>query len=158
LSKHRWRLITVLLGSLPARAWALPDYPEALQDASGAPCLPHCNVCHRDDQAGHATVDRPLGLSLERVGKLGGGGPAQVTRAVERLRAAGTDSDGDGRPDIDELSAGDDPNYSGEGLLCGPEVGCSARSAGGHPPADLGLAVLGLFLVVRRRTRRFDAR
>ena len=140
------------------RAHALPEYPKYLQTAAETPCLPHCNVCHRDDNAGSGTVDRPFGKSIERVGHLRGGGQSDVTRAVDTLRSANTDSDGDGVADIDELSRGEDPNYAGDGSLCGPQVGCSAASA----PPTVGssgssallacLLVLSLRLFARART------
>lgn len=143
------------LGSTP-RARALPEYPDDLHDAVPTPCVPHCNVCHRDDNAGSGTVDRPFGLSMRQVGGLGGGG---VARAVERLRAANTDSDGDGVSDIDELEQGEDPNYAGNGDLCGPEVGCSAapkrtRQQGSSGWSGLLAPTLMLFVLLRRSRRR----
>src|SRR5690242_10961406 len=83
-------------------AQALPDFPEELQKAASTPCLPHCNVCHRDDNAGDGTIDRPFALSMERVGGLDGD-KRTIDRAVLRLKQAGTDSDGDGTSDIAEL-------------------------------------------------------
>jgi len=136
-------------------AQALPDYPKYLQTAADTPCLPHCNVCHRDDNAGSGTVDRPFGLSMEHIGGLGGGGSFDVARALDVLRSQKTDSDGDGVADSDELSQGEDPNYAGDGDLCGPQVGCSTSapfSLWSGAPALLALLALAL----RRRVRALD--
>ncbi|MEY4514669.1 MAG: hypothetical protein RLZZ450_6791 [Pseudomonadota bacterium] len=136
----------------PARA--LPDYPEYLQTAASAPCLPHCNVCHRDDNAGSGTVDRPFALSMERIGGLGGGGSSDVARALDVLRAQKTDSDGDGVADNDELSRGEDPNFAGDGDLCGPQVGCSTSAPfGPWSGAPALLALLAIPLLRRFRAR-----
>ena len=140
-------------------AYALPDYPKYLQAAASTPCLPHCNVCHRDDNAGSGTVDRPFGVSLERIGHLRGGGRSDVARAIDALRAQKTDSDGDGVADTDELSAGEDPNYAGDGDLCGPEVGCSTSKANSSWSSAVALlATLALLLRGRRRTAATRAR
>ena len=136
------------------RARALPDYPKYLQSAADAPCLPHCNLCHRDDNAGSGTVDRPFGKSLQQVGHLGGGGKSDVTRSVGEIRTQKTDSDGDGVSDIDELSAGEDPNYAGDGSLCGPRVGCSAASTRAQSwPTWLAMCALLSFAFSARRYR-----
>jgi hypothetical protein len=140
------------------RAHALPEYPKYLQTAADTPCLPHCNVCHRDDNAGDGTIDRPFGKSIERVGRLRGGGQSSITQAVDTLRAQNTDSDGDGIADIDELSHGEDPNYAGDGSICGPQVGCSA-AAGAQSVWSSGLTVLVVFSLMawagraRKRSR-----
>jgi hypothetical protein len=153
----RTHMLLLGLSSFAAtpHAFALPEYPEALQKAADSPCLPHCNVCHRDDNAGSGTVDRPFGKSIESVGRLGGGGTGQVKAAVKRLQEAGTDSDGDGVSDTDELAQGDDPNYAGDGDLCGPQVGCSAsrRTVLGSE-AWAGLLGLLTTLTVARFQRR----
>ncbi|MDB4977314.1 MAG: hypothetical protein JWN48_5655 [Myxococcaceae bacterium] len=128
MNKLQICMVLLTLGwATPAEtARALPEYPKYLQSAAQTPCLPHCNVCHRDDNAGSGTIDQPFGKSLQEVGHLGGGGKSDVTRAVGDLRTQNTDSDRDGVSDIDELSAGEDPNYAGDGSICGPQVGCSA--------------------------------
>lgn len=142
------------------RAYALPEYPKYLQTAADTPCLPHCNVCHRDDNAGSGTVDRPFGKSIEQVGYLSGGGQSSVTRAVDTLRSQNTDSDGDGVSDIDELSHGEDPNYAGDGSICGPQVGCSAAGQARNAWSNglSALLALSLALWFRRARVRSAAR
>ncbi|MDB4991465.1 MAG: hypothetical protein JWN04_6643 [Myxococcaceae bacterium] len=135
-------------------ARALPEYPKYLQSAAETPCLPHCNVCHRDDNAGSGTIDRPFGKSLQEVGHLAGGGKSDIARAVGDLRAKNTDSDGDGVSDMEELSAGEDPNYAGDGSICGPQVGCSAvRRRGDSWPTWLAVCAMFGFAVIRSRAR-----
>jgi len=150
-------VLALTWGASPEPARALPDYPEYLQTAASAPCLPHCNVCHRDDNAGSGTVDRPFVLSMEHVGGLRGGGRSDVARALDVLRAQKTDSDGDGEADSDELSRGEDPNFAGDGDLCGPQVGCSTSaplSPWSFAPALLALLALPLLQRLRARSRR----
>ena len=131
-------------------ARALPEYPEALQKATGAPCLPHCNVCHRDDNAGSGTVDRPFAVNMEQIGGLNGN-ERSVANAVTLLAQAQTDSDGDGAGDIDEISMGQDPNDPYETSLCGPRVGCALGA--GTSSLSPALALLALARVLRRRRR-----
>lgn len=144
--------IFLVLGVAPS-VRALPEFPEELQKATGAPCLPHCNVCHRDDNAGDGTVNRPFVLNMRKVGHLGESKDS-IDSAVARLKQAGTDSDGDGAPDIEELSLGDDPNDSYAASICGPHVGCNL-GGGTQGGASTGavLLMLGWILVRRSRAR-----
>jgi hypothetical protein len=142
-------LLVVVFGLVP-RARALPEYPAELQRAADTPCLPHCNVCHRDDNAGSGTVDRPFVLNMQRLGGLGEN-KASIAPAVAELARIQTDSDGDGTADINELAMGDDPNDAYETSLCGPQAGCVA---GTRPPPDLGLATPLLLALGWRRRRR----
>ena len=144
----------VVLG-LAGHARALPEYPAELQKAADAPCLPHCNVCHRDDNAGSGTVDRPFVRNMQHLGGLGDN-KTSIAPAVAELARIKTDSDGDGTPDIEELASGDDPNDAYDASLCGPQAGCSVSDSG---RLDLGLLTPLLLAVgLRRRARRLAGR
>jgi hypothetical protein len=141
--------LLVLLG-LSSSAQALPEFPAELQKAADTPCLPHCNVCHVDDNAGGGTVNRPFGIAMQRAGL--SGSVYSLDRAVKSLQSDATDSDGDGVADITELEMGDDPNNSYDAAICGPQVGCSAGSALDAHTLNLGGWLLGAW-VLRRRKR-----
>jgi hypothetical protein len=146
-------LSVVVVLALASRAQALPEYPDKLQEAANTPCLPHCNVCHRDDSAGDGTVDRPFVRNMQRLGGLGDNEDS-VASAVTQLMRLGTDSDGDGTADITELAMGDDPNDAYEASICSPQAGCAL---GTGEALDLGLItplLLALCLRRRRAARR----
>lgn len=146
-------LLGLLCLSSPARA--LPEFPADLQKAADTPCLPHCNVCHVDDNAGGGTVNRPFGIAMEHAGL--SGSAFSLKRAVEKLQSDATDSDGDGVPDIVELEMGDDPNSSYDATICGPQVGCHAGSASGTQALTLSGWLLAAW-VLRRRARAHSVR
>jgi hypothetical protein len=58
--------------------------------------------------------------------------------------------------DTDERALGDDPNYAGDGDLCGPKVGCSASRRGAFGSEAWGalLGVLSTLAVARPNRRR----
>ena len=128
MQKKLGYLIGLAVLVAPGLAFASRTYPAELQSAANMPCTPQCTLCHKDMNGGIGTVTKPFGTNMIDVGHLGRANPSTVKPAVDKLKAAGTDSDGDGVPDIQELSQGDDPNVKGAGSLCGgPTYGCGAR-------------------------------
>lgn len=138
----------LLLCLLPAASGATSNFPGALRAELGLRTPPDCSLCHVGRQQ-VGTVNTPFGVSMRSRG-LVFYDEASLRRALAALRAEGTDSDGDGVPDLDELVAGGDPNVAsgaggggggGEDLPPGPPVyGCS--SAGGASPTGLLLLVM----------------
>jgi hypothetical protein len=139
--------VVILLCSAPRSSRASPDYPARIQDDLGMPCAPPCTVCHRDNRGGLGTVAQPFGKAMMAAG-LRFFAPQTIDPALAELEAQRTDSDGDGQPDVLELSAGRDPN--GDLDLCGltPRFGCGAQIAPSPPDSGLGLLVAILTGVV----------
>ncbi len=175
-------ILGALVGALllPARVEASQAYleflaaPEASMPGAAfvyqGAWLGQCELCHASKAGGDATVT-PFVASLKATGNTLGAGQLDPLRAaLAQLSAAGTDSDGDGVADVEELNLGSDPNdksCSTAGCYSpylGPEseFGCTGRIAGASVPesqrgvatfAALALA-MGLGLCRRRRLGR----
>jgi hypothetical protein len=159
----------VVLGTAGA-AKADPAFPPVLKTDANIPCDVTCLVCHNSLQGGFNqfrltdTGAPGLGATLKGFG-LVYYDPSTLATALAADKAANSDIDHDGVGDVDELTAGTDPNAVG-GVLCGagavtgPEYGCGgSRIAKGHSVdgvatlfAALGLVAGAAFL--RRRFRR----
>lgn len=145
-------MLPLLLARL---ALASPQYPAALADEAGMPCTPTCTVCHATNAGGADTVTQPFGGAMMDAGLVGGGDTEALVAAFATLAGDGTDSDGDGTADADELATGDDPN-GGEPLCGGPPVvtpryGCFAPEGGS---ALVLFGAVGLAASIRRRLAR----
>lgn len=152
----RW-IATAAVLAWAAPAAASPDYPAALQDATGAPCPPPCTVCHMTMNGGAGTVVKPFADAMIKAG-LDGEDVESLKTAVKGLESNAADSDGDGVNDFAELAAGRDPNVAGVGDLCGPEYGCGARvEPAGELDGHALVLALGVAVVLGARIRRRNA-
>jgi hypothetical protein len=152
--------LTGLLAAPHARASA--TFPAQVQSYYGIKQLPvpapGCRLCHRDDVGGLKTVVTPFGRGLQADGAAAMSIPNLIA-ALKTNEKDGTDSDGDGTSDADELRAGGDPNVGDRSqpaaeVIPPPETGCSFRSPQGNKNGScLPLAAL-LGLMARRRKRR----
>jgi hypothetical protein len=140
---------------------ASPNYPLELQAALNLYYVPKCTLCH---STGSGPVDTPFGKSMVARGLLGeaadsgvytDGGiidPTLLT-ALQRMRADGVDSVGDGTQDLDKLTWGGDPNHF-DGLAPTStqqmHYGCQL---GRHSASNTGAiaAMLGTVLVIVER-------
>ena len=150
-------VLSVLGTASPASA--TPTFPKVVQSELGLDSPPPCAACHvgGDTRSGDMT---PLARSLMSRG-LEKGKEASLRTAIAALDAEGTDSDGDGVGDIDELREGTNPSGTDAGFsedlgAATPVYGCTTLSPAGVPRSGLGWILGGLgalFLVARRRGR-----
>jgi hypothetical protein len=155
-ARAAWLVLACALSSSVASA--SPIYPITMRSKLGLSQLPPCTLCHQSDLGGAGTVTTRFGRTLLANGATGTNATALLDSTLDRLDAAGTDSDGDLIPDIDELRMGSDPNdgpgpMNGEEELPIPRTGC-AFSARVPATPSAGLLVLAASAVLRRRRRR----
>jgi hypothetical protein len=138
---------------LVSSAWAISNFPPMLEESLGMPCQPQCTVCHETNVGGSGTVTQPFGIAMMGAGLLTSD-LTSLDAAVAELEAAGTDSDGDGEPDVAELTAGTDPNVADaamcEGAVEAPTYGCLSVTGGAGAAGGVLLAV-GAMVAARRR-------
>jgi hypothetical protein len=134
--------------------WASEPYPNAVDTDLGMSCTPTCNLCHAS-AGGGGPVPKAFAQAMVAEGLEGNSNTDALAAALDALRAAGTDSDGDGTSDVDELEAGANPNdesaFCGDAAVTPPSYGCLNTTAAA--PGALGV-LLGLAAVVRRRSKR----
>lgn len=136
-------------------AAASSGYPDAMKADLVLAKAPGCDLCHAAAVDPVGGVDTPFGKSIVAKGLLASD-PASLKKALDAMRAAGVDSDGDGAEDLDELSWGGNPNVADlpEGGNSEPiTYGCAASRV---PVEGWGAgAAFGLMaLVAARRARR----
>ena len=148
-------------------AAAAPTFPKKIQDAFGLDYLIPCEACHENGNAGIGTLRTPLGLTV-RSYNVNPDDPQTVVDALTQMKAAGVDSDGDGKSDVDELTGNktaspvvppSNPNVRAPGDTPWPsptipDTGCATS---GGPDASPWLAaglVAGFFVLRARRARR----
>jgi hypothetical protein len=143
--------------AVPARASEI--FPPEIRQVLELEAEPNCTICHATNSGGLKTVVKPFGIKMQSRGLLYKNLPS-LRIALAALEAEGSDVDGDGASDIDELRDGTDPNVSssGEAPLV-PDYGCSVGSgpssagSAGSGWAVLGLGVLAALAWMRGRKR-----
>src|SRR6185312_14195253 len=102
----------------------------AIKDHLGLACEPDCTTCHIRPEGGIGTARQPFGLAMQRAG-LQAGQPSKIPAALDKLEADGSDVDGDGVPDIEELREGQSPDAANTPLKCYDTGGDSTDDGGG---------------------------
>ncbi len=122
----------------PPRGRALEDYADAIAATLDLPDKPSCLYCHARNVRGLA-VDTPFNNALKDRGFSRRLGIPSLRSALDALEEDRVDSDSDGVIDIDELSAGANPNDPSDRGL--PPNDCSI-SAGRHIASTSWLPLL----------------
>jgi len=150
----------LLAMSLSLHAGARPEYPGAIQEAASIPCTPTCLLCHTEIPGNKHNLNGIFSTTLLLNG-LVPAHPETMPTAIANMRTKGTDTDADGKIDVDELAAGTDPNTADPTKeICGPNYGCGAHLAPAPPPRRTPVMwwLVGLLaaaaLVSARRLRR----
>jgi len=141
----------VALAAAPA-ARAKDRFPAFIHDDLHLDYEPPCRVCHIQGTTGAGSVSTPFGTAMLAHGMTGD--ESTLAPALAALEADGTDSDGDGTPDVAELRANSDPNTPVPASLVSgdPKYGCAVAGAARVPGAALA-AVSALVLAAARRRR-----
>lgn len=165
-------LVAVLLAASPARSD--PRAPPRVQSDFNLPCTPDCTLCHQNNNGGIGNRRNAVDAKGQVVDPINGGfiydllvcgflptDPNTYEPAFAKCESTKADADRDGVPDIDELTAGTDPNDGTPGKkICNesPTYGC-VRVARGGPVDDVALfsstavLLIGIGLVRRRSAR-----
>ena len=157
MNRCRWASLVLAVaatGGWVSDALAKEEFPSQIEnDVPGVSYQAPCTVCHTKGNTGASTPITPFALSLRDRGL--SGDRQSLSTALSQLAADGTDSDGDGVGDIDELKAGTDPNSSANAniaTLQAPGYGCGGTAPhGGGGLAAAGVLGLAGLLVRRRR-------
>ena len=139
----------------PARALASQNFPGAIQESAGMPCVPSCTLCHGVNPGTAATfMNKALGKTLFTIN---GAVPANDANALKAAYAKYA-MDPANAASVAALKEGKDPE-TGE-TLCGPTYGCGAHVAKQAPPTDFSapLWVIGAIVTggLLRRRRKPD--
>ncbi len=155
-------LLTALTVFSSSSSLASSNFPGEVATLLGGDTRPPpCTACHQSNAGGFGTVTTPHGVALMDAGLMAGN-LASLRVALNTLRDDGTDSDGGGVGDVDELVAGSNPNDGSD------DQGGGGGGGGGTEPLQYGfcaatttqehglLPALGLIAMWRfiRRSRR----
>jgi len=150
--------LSFLFVALPLSAE--PEFPGAIQEYGKIPCTPTCLLCHTEIPGNAANVNGHFGVTVFTHGVIKGD-PTSLQTVVDRLRMEKVDTDHDGQLDVDELTAGSDPNKADPSAeLCGPVYGCGAHVVAAPLPPRTALwwftvpVVLSLLIAMRRQSLR----
>lgn len=144
------------LSVVAREASASPSYPAVVKETWALAREPECTLCHATSSGGTGTVVTYFGRHMQALG-VTAEKPSALAQALEFDRAQGTDSDGSGTSDYDDLAAGRSPN-AGPGPVADaglrPEHGCAIRRGSSPPGGALVLVVVASVAARLWRRRR----
>lgn len=127
--------LSALVFVVSGAALATSNYPAEVKAHLSLGAVPQCTLCHLTNAGGAGTANTPFGKSGRTVcGMTGGGNLKVLDAALDKLQAAGTDSDLDGVADITELKNGTDPNVKNDAPGVDGGTGGGAGGGGTPPP------------------------
>lgn len=151
--------LAIVLFGAASPALATPNFPPRIQTELGLDAAPACTLCH-EGPTQRGTVTTPFGVSMLSRG-LDAYDEQLLVNALLALDGEGTDSDGDGAADLDELRQGDDPNAApGGDAPIVPDYGCSVAAPSGQIPqrGALSTSASALLLALAALARRIAPR
>ncbi|MBX7116595.1 MAG: hypothetical protein K1X64_19875 [Myxococcaceae bacterium] len=107
----KFAVLMLLTGA--AQAWATSTYPGKIQEEVKSPGVPDCTICHLTNAGGANTVEQPFGRAMRDHGLTGSNNLTSLVTALNAVKDAKVDSNGNGVIDYDELAAGTNPNPQG---------------------------------------------
>jgi len=136
---------------IPRLGQAKPEFPPDIAHHLSASVVPACSICHLEGKTGGITVVTPFAMALRAHGFTDS--EDSLNSALDGMQSDGTDSDGDGTSDVEELRLGTDPNSPVPGATTAdPTYGCNLAS---RPPrvgwGAVALSVAALVILGRRR-------
>jgi hypothetical protein len=143
------------LSFLERRAAASPAYPAVVEETWALARAPECTICHATSSGGTGTVVTYFGRHLQELG-VTAESPSTLAQALELDRAQGTDSDGSGTTDYEDLAAGRSPNAGPGPVADGglrPEHGCATTTDSPRSGDTLFVVALSSAAVGLRRRR-----
>jgi hypothetical protein len=141
--------VALLFGAAQAR----PDFPPDIARHVSATVAPACSVCHLEGKTGGITVVTPFALALRAHGFTDSSDT--LLTALDEMATDGTDSDGDGFSDVEELRAGTDPNSPVPGAATADtSYGCTVASPARRTGWAVPLLLVMILVFVCRPTRR----
>jgi hypothetical protein len=137
----------------PSQARASEEFPAAIQQAAGMPCVPQCVLCHGvTPGTANTYVNKKLGATLFNVPGVG----VVLPHDANKLKAAyaAYAAIPANAAAVSALKEGNDPETGDS--LCGPTYGCGAHVAQKAPPSDLSAPLwvafaMTLGVLLRRR-------
>lgn len=148
-------IVGLAIAATTAAAQAKEQFPGDIERNLGLDYTPPCRLCHVQGTTGAGSVAAPFGISMLAHGMTGSG--SSLPAALAAMQTDMTDSDGDGKPDIDELIGNTDPNTPADVPLVSedPRYGCSVATVNRAAQLREGsITLLFLVAVLSMRSRR----